>query len=226
MASESAQLPDHLKFNREHFDGIAHKYDEHPMAAKLASHTSSAMLASYPFDEETTSVLEFACGTGLVSRELAPHAKVIVGVDISQGMVDQYNLRVSNQGISAEEMHAECVELKGEEGELGGQKFDVVVCAQAYHHFPSIESVTKILAFFLKPGGALLVVDLIHTDESEELHRSHVLMVPHKGGFEEPHVRAAFDFAGLEQFSFKPVTKVTVNSHEMQLFFAKGVKPL
>ena len=65
--------------------------------------------------------------TGLVSRELAPHAKRILGVDISQGMVDQYNLRVANQGISSDEMRAVAVQLKGEDGELENQKFDVVV---------------------------------------------------------------------------------------------------
>lgn len=42
-------------------------------------------------------------------------------------MVDQYNLRVFNQGIPPEEMHAVCAELEGKEGELRGQKFDVIV---------------------------------------------------------------------------------------------------
>ncbi|KAI5984005.1 hypothetical protein EDD15DRAFT_2312577 [Pisolithus albus] len=49
--------------------------------------------------------MDFACGTGLISRELAPHAKSIVGVDISQNMVDMYNLSVHNQGkISPDEL--------------------------------------------------------------------------------------------------------------------------
>ena len=52
---------------------------------------------------------------------------MIVGVDISQGMVDQFNRRVYNQGISSEEMHAVRAELKGESGELGDEKFDVIV---------------------------------------------------------------------------------------------------
>ena len=72
-------------------------------------------------------LITLTCCLGLVSRELAPHSKQIIGVDISQGMVDKYNLRVANQGISPEEMRAICAELKGEEGELDGQKFDVIV---------------------------------------------------------------------------------------------------
>lgn len=64
---------------------------------------------------------------GLVSRELAPLCKKIVGVDISQGMVDVYNTRVANQGIDTEEMKAVCVELNGSEDELDGVKFDVAL---------------------------------------------------------------------------------------------------
>jgi len=86
---------------------------------------------------------------GLISRGLAPYAKKIVGVDISEAMVmhslsrvrmqiviivsftqlqvNQYNLRVENQGIPPEEMRAVCAELKGTAEELDGLKFDVVV---------------------------------------------------------------------------------------------------
>jgi hypothetical protein len=47
-------------------------------------------------------------------------------------MVDQYNTRVQNQGIPYDEMKAICVELKGEEGELDGAKFDVIVVCRTF----------------------------------------------------------------------------------------------
>ena len=61
-----------------------------------------------------------------MSRELAPYAKSIVGVDISQSVVDHYNQTVSDQGILPEEMRAVCTELKGKDEELDGLKFDVI----------------------------------------------------------------------------------------------------
>ena len=64
--------------------------------------------------------------SGLLSRALAPHAKLIVGVDISQVSVNVYNETVSNQGLFPDEMRAVCAELKGEAGELDDLKFDVV----------------------------------------------------------------------------------------------------
>lgn len=66
-----------------------------------------------------------------MSRLLAPYTHEIIGVDISQGMVDYYNQRVHNQGISPEEMRAFCVELTGTDTDLDGKKFDIIVVGQA-----------------------------------------------------------------------------------------------
>ena len=65
--------------------------------------------------------------SGLISRGLCPYAKSILGVDISQGMVDQFNSKASREGIPSRRMSAVRGELKGVGGELGGQKFDVIV---------------------------------------------------------------------------------------------------
>ena len=67
--------------------------------------------------------------TGLVSKQIIPHAKSILGVDVSQGMVDVYNETGEKEGFSG--MKAVCANLKGEDGELDGQKFDVVIVSIA-----------------------------------------------------------------------------------------------
>lgn len=109
--------------NRAHFDKHASEYEDHPMALPLTNLAGSHILSAYPFNKDSTRILDFACGTGLMSRKLAPNAKSVTGVDISQGMVDQYNKRVSG------DMKAVRLELKGEAGELEDHKFDVItVC--------------------------------------------------------------------------------------------------
>ena len=76
---------------------------------------------------DLTYFLMFSFKVGLISKELASYAKSIVGVDISQSMVDRYNRNVSNQGIPSEEIRAVCAELKGKNEELDGLKFDVII---------------------------------------------------------------------------------------------------
>ena len=60
-----------------------------------------------------------------MSQQIIPYAKSILGVDISQGMVDLYNETGQKEGFDG--MKAVRADLKGEEGELNGQKFDVII---------------------------------------------------------------------------------------------------
>ncbi|KAG8798617.1 hypothetical protein FRC17_007373, partial [Serendipita sp. 399] len=96
--------------NIVHFDRIAQVggYDDNPIADRVCQQIADTIHDEYEdeWDENETVMLDYACGTGQMSRRLAPYVKKIVGVDISQRMVDHYNQRVFNQGISEEEMHA------------------------------------------------------------------------------------------------------------------------
>ena len=107
-----AHTHDYAAANQKRFDAEAKAFDAKPSVMELAKRVTKAMVERYPslFDEEKTSLLDFACGTGapirsrmivsgssdgltdvdgtgVLSRELCSHVKSIVGVDISQGMV-------------------------------------------------------------------------------------------------------------------------------------------
>lgn len=109
--------------NWDHFDKQAVELagGDHPFALPLTDLIAPHVLSAYPYNKETTTVLDFACGTGLMSRRLAPSVKSIVGIDISPVTIDQYNLRAGDANIKGV-----CVELKGESGDLNDQKFDVI----------------------------------------------------------------------------------------------------
>lgn len=121
------------------------------VTAKIAS----VLLKAYNFDEDSTTLLDFACGSygwagfgaawwgpreltrdcfcficfrGLISQQLAPYCKRIVGVDLAEQMVAVFNESVANQGIDASEMIAVQKEvLLDEDSELDGELFDVVL---------------------------------------------------------------------------------------------------
>ncbi|KAF7356547.1 Methyltransf-11 domain-containing protein [Mycena venus] len=196
-----------------------HLYEQQPIAAEIGDKVPRAMRKAYPFNEDTTTVMDFACGTGLIARGLAPYCKSIVGVDINPAMVAHFAEKIHNQGIPPEEMRVVCADLKGEEPELDGQKFDVIVCSAAYHHFESINDITRTLCFFLKPGGCLLVADFMKSAEPVPEH------VPNNGGFTEEDIRGAFEGAGLEGVSIDQFTKAKFHGQIVKLFLAKGTKP-
>ncbi|KAF9809245.1 hypothetical protein IEO21_07474 [Rhodonia placenta] len=218
---------DFASANRDHFNETAHEYDDRPHALELARRLGQAIRKTYPslLDEDSTAMMDFACGTGLISRELCPYVKSIVGVDISPGMVEQFNLRASNQGLAPEEMQAVCVELKGSTNELNGQKFDVIVCALAYHHFSSIEDTTRIISTFLKPGGSLLVADIMKSTLHGEIFPDGGHIVAHQHGFDEEELRRVFEGAALIDFAFTRATSGKLHGHPVDFFLARGILP-
>ena len=50
--------------NKDYFDEHAHQYNDRPGAHELARRLGAAMISAYPFNEDSTSVLDYACGTG------------------------------------------------------------------------------------------------------------------------------------------------------------------
>jgi hypothetical protein len=56
---------DYSEANKAHFDdNAAEKYDKRQDAIELTLRQSKAIIKAYPFDESTTTVMDFACGTG------------------------------------------------------------------------------------------------------------------------------------------------------------------
>ncbi|KAI1791562.1 S-adenosyl-L-methionine-dependent methyltransferase [Ganoderma leucocontextum] len=213
-----AHTHDFAAANKAYFDEHAHKLEDmHAGWREMARKEVDAMRTQWPalFDKERTVVLDFACGIGMISEQLVPHVKKIVGVDISQVSVDRYNtLATEKLGLTPETMKAACIELKGEPGELEGTKFDLVVCCASYHHFASIDDTTHLLASFLKPGGALL---------------THHGLVPHRHGIAEAQLRAVFEGAGLGAFELKDAATQKLphdlGGADTTWFVARGVKP-
>jgi len=167
-------------------------------------------------------------------------------------MVDLYNAMAQNQGLLPEEMRAVCLDIlvprPPEDSPFEGQRFDLIVvrrtsyrferfsdvpysdhqCASAYHHFESIEAVTTALVSYLKPGGALMVVDLIRPSEEEvnnidEIFPEHdASIVCHRGGFKEEEIISAFNAAGLQNVCFEAAIPVRKKGYNLKLFLAKG----
>ncbi|KAK2464119.1 hypothetical protein APHAL10511_003867 [Amanita phalloides] len=211
--------------NRQHFDNFASQVHQLPGIVELTQNCVREILKAYPFKEGETVAMDFACGTGLIARELVPHVKSILGVDISQGMLDEFERLTRDNNVLPEKMHAVRCDLEGKEGELDGTKFDVIFCASSYHHFESIDKVTSILAYFLKPGGTLIVLDFEKTERefaTDEVHRK---MIPHTKGLDKAEIFRAFAHGNLEAASYQHAFKARVSDIPHSYFVAIGVKP-
>ena len=85
------------------------------------------------------------------------------------------------------------------------------------------------LTFFLKPGGALHVIDIKAEDDGRELFPdTHHGLVPHRHGIVPAELRTTFEGAGLRDFALEEVAREVLphnlGGHPTAWFMARGIK--
>ena len=101
-------------------------------------------------------VLDIGCGTGAFAERIRgdlPEARVW-GVDLVAGML--------NKGGGRWRLHREHVQpVQGDSERLpfAGGSFDVVTCANSFHHYPHQDRAIVEMHRVLRPGGRMLLVD-------------------------------------------------------------------
>jgi len=97
-------------------------------------------------------VLDVACGAGAVTAAVAqavgPTGRVL-GVDLSQAMVDAAGRHLENQGL----LHAVTERMDAEQLTLPDAGFDLVVCALGLMYLPDPDAALREIARVLRPGG-------------------------------------------------------------------------
>ncbi len=101
-------------------------------------------------------ILDVGCGTGVFAlriREAFPRAKVW-GVDLVAAMLSRGLAR-----WRAHRGHVAPVQGDSERLPFPDGAFDVVTCANSFHHYPHQQRAIEEMHRVLKPGGRLILVD-------------------------------------------------------------------
>lgn len=176
------------------------------------------------WDPDHTRVLDFACGTGIISQNLSPYVKQVVGVDIAKDMIDIFNAKVHNQGIPENEVQGYLINIfendQVEKGRstvpAGIDNFDAAVASLAYHHIDDIDEASQALYNRLKPEGWAFVVDL-SLGPSIHPHVMKDAVVPHRGGFTPETLEKSLLSAGFTNVSSDNIFGVSLWSTEEYL---------
>lgn len=99
------------------------------------------------------SVLEWACGPGLLAEELAPHARRFVGIDLTRPML---SLASERCGAGPARFLQGAVESLP----FARASFDAAVSRLALHHLSQPEPALAEIARVLKPGGLAVIADI------------------------------------------------------------------
>ncbi len=149
-------------------------------------------------------VLDFGCGTGLLTAAMAPQARTIVGLDTSPAMIECFRATVANAGWG---------HVRVETGPLPATaRFHLVVASSALGFVPDLPATVALLASHLRSGGLLVQWDWEATADGGH-------------GLTRDAIRAAYDSAGLQTRTLGVGFRIEVDGHEMAPLLGVARKP-
>ncbi len=128
-------------------------------------------------------VLDVACGAAHASEPVAPFVRHVVGVDITHALLTLAAPRVP-ANVSLVEGNAEVLPLRD-------AVFDIVCCRSSLHHFADPRRAVAEMARVCKPGGRVVLFDLVapSDDVRDRFDHVHRLLDPsHVRTFLEPEL--------------------------------------
>ena len=120
------------------------------------SHRAMIRRISERFGDRPIRVLDVGCGTGQFGERILrtlPKAKVC-GVDLVSAMLEGGAARWASHRGTLDPVQGDSEHLPFASG-----TFDVVTCANSFHHYPHQQRAVAEMHRVLKPGGRLMLID-------------------------------------------------------------------
>lgn len=181
----------------KHFDEKAAGWDE-PKRVKLALKIARAVTERVRLDRGMD-VLDFGCGTGLVSLPLSRRARSVTGVDTSAGMLKVFRGKLRGERFR----NVRARRLRSASARIAG-RYHGIVSSMTFHHVAGIPALLARLRRILRAGGWIAVIDL--DSEGGRFH-DHADGVFHHG-FDRARLKKLFLEAGFTGIRVRTVAYV------------------
>ena len=101
-------------------------------------------------------VLDVGCGGGILSESMARVGARVLGIDLSQAVLDVAELHALEGGLEIEYRRVAAEDLAA----ASPAAFDVITCMEMLEHVPDPAATVRALANLVKPGGDIIVSTL------------------------------------------------------------------
>ena len=173
--------------------------------------TTDALLALLP---SNWTIADLGCGSGILSAELAPFVKQVIGVDNSEPML-----------ITARQRNESAANIELRKGELTAlpiddQSVDATLCVIVLSYIEEPAAAVQEMARVLKPGGRAVIVDLLaHNREPFRRQMGQV-----HSGFPISRLTGLFEQAGFADARCRPLPP-SPDATGPALLLATAMKP-
>lgn len=151
MQGEGTDRPPE-EYVRDLFDSYAEKFDTHltgELAYQIPKQLRALLNSDAPQDPKSLSILDLGCGTGLAGLAFQELAHTLMGVDLSQKMLD----KARERGIYDQLVQGDLLTTAEA---LADESINVAIAADVLVYLGKLESLFITLSRKLRPGGSFL----------------------------------------------------------------------
>ncbi len=177
-----------MNVEKRDFDKVADFWDEDPAKVRLANDIADSIIRQVTLTSGMD-VLDFGCGTGLLTIRLQPFVHSVTGVDSSAGMLNVIKSKIEKLKLA--NVIAKLVDL--EKGDLLEEQYQLVTSAMTLHHVTHVAPLINRFYQMITHKGCLCVADLdldhgqFHVDNTGVFHH----------GFHRAALRSILEEAGF-----------------------------
>lgn len=197
---------------REYFDRLAGKFGRSYCPGRSWQGLSHLLLTLVP----RVVVADLGAGEGTLSQLLARRAERVIAIDNSEKMVEFGATVARENGFTNLEYRLGDIEAPP----IDPSSIDIAILSQALHHASSPALALAAAHRLLKPGGRLLILDLLahNFEQARDLYADLWL------GFGEAELLEMLETAGFPDAEISVVSKETESPY-FQTLLASAVKP-
>jgi 2-polyprenyl-3-methyl-5-hydroxy-6-metoxy-1,4-benzoquinol methylase len=144
-----------MKHNTKDFDCEAATWDDEPRRVKLVRDIADTISRAIELNPNMD-VLDFGCGTGLLTLHLSPLVHSVTGVDSSKGMLDVLNAKTERHGFS--NVKSQYLDIGN--GDILHGRYHLIVTSMTLHHVREISPLLSMFYDVLERDGHLCIADL------------------------------------------------------------------
>ncbi|MEA3315930.1 MAG: class I SAM-dependent methyltransferase [Campylobacterota bacterium] len=199
------------------FNILAKEWDSKPQRVESAMKFVEHIKGNVNKDIKSYHILDYGCGSGLVSFGFGNDVKLVTGLDYSIGMVERYNEKSKELNLS----HLKAIKHNINEESLDSNKYDLIVTNMTMHHIKDISDFVYKLKDGLKKDGELYIADL--STEDGTFHSMGNEDVEHLG-FKKEYIIDIFNDVGLKNIKYNILQTIKKEDNSYPIFVISGKK--
>ncbi len=198
---------------QQHFDEAASTWDMGDVRVATARSIFQTLISRMALGS-SMDLLDFGCGTGLLSFQAAPLVNSVTGVDLSPNMVAQ----LLQKNTPELQIDAVCQDIVNTPLE---QKFHGIISSMALHHVEELPALFSTFYTHLHRDGFIALADLetedgtFHSNGNEGIYHL---------GFDRDGLRVLIETAGFKNVRFHEACTITKEAKSYPVFLVIATK--